>query len=93
MMVTVVETTMMMIPMKSSSMTMTMAMISPLQEGISPADFSLPKSFSLCVVFRLVEAKEYFLDGSSGLRVFGGEVRKGAPVVVGQGLHTTWRHS
>ena len=36
---------MMMIPMKSSVMTMRMAMISPLREGISPADFSLPESF------------------------------------------------
>jgi hypothetical protein len=39
----------MMIPMKSSSMVMTMAMISPLREGISPADFCLPESFSLSV--------------------------------------------
>jgi hypothetical protein len=39
----------MMIPMKSSVMMMTMAMISPLQEAISPADFSLPESFSLLV--------------------------------------------
>jgi hypothetical protein len=39
----------MMIPMKSSAMVMTMAMISPLWEGISPADFCLPDSFSLSV--------------------------------------------
>jgi hypothetical protein len=39
----------MMIPMKSSAMVMTMAMISPLQEGISPADFCLAESFSLSV--------------------------------------------
>jgi hypothetical protein len=38
---------MMMIPMKSSVMVMMMAMISPLQEGISPVDFCLPESFSL----------------------------------------------
>jgi hypothetical protein len=39
---------MMMIPMKSSSMMM--AMISPLREGISPADFCLSESFlSLCI--------------------------------------------
>ena len=37
----------MMIPMKSSLMMMTMATISPLREGISPADGSLPESFSL----------------------------------------------
>jgi hypothetical protein len=41
---------MMMIPMKPSSMTVMMAMISPLSEGISPVDFCLPESFlSLCV--------------------------------------------
>jgi hypothetical protein len=40
---------MMMIPMKSSAMMMTMATISPLREGISPANFSLPESFSLSV--------------------------------------------
>ena len=62
MMVTAVE--MMMIPTKSNSMTVTMAMISPLREEISPADFSLSESFSLSVVFRPVEAAEYFLDGS-----------------------------
>jgi hypothetical protein len=46
----------MMIPMKSSAMMMMMAMIFPLREGISPADFCLPKSFSLSGVFRPVEA-------------------------------------
>ena len=50
-MVLVVEMMMMMITMKSSSMTVTMATISPLREGISPADFSLPESFSLSGVF------------------------------------------
>ena len=72
MMVLVVEMMMMMIPMKSSSMTVTMATISPLREGISPADFSLPESFSLSGVFRLVEAAEYFLDVPPRLRVSGG---------------------
>ena len=73
MMVTVMEMMMMMmIPMKSNVMTMRMAMISPLREGISPVDFSLPESlFSLCG-FRLVEAAEYFLDHSPHLRVSGG---------------------
>ena len=70
-MVLVVEM-MMMITIKSSSMTVTMATISPLREGISPADFSLPESFSLSGVLRLVEAAEYFLDDSSRLRVSGG---------------------
>jgi hypothetical protein len=40
----------MMIPIKSSvMMMMMMATISPLWEGISPADFYLPESFSLSV--------------------------------------------
>jgi hypothetical protein len=46
----------MMIPMKPGAMVMTMATISPLREGISPADFCLPESFSLSGVFRLAEA-------------------------------------
>ena len=58
MMVLVVEM-MMMITMKSSPMTVTMAMISPLREGIFPTDFSLPESFSLSGVFRLAAAAEY----------------------------------
>jgi hypothetical protein len=47
---------MMMIPMKSGAMVMTMATISPLREVISPADSCLPESFSLSGVFRPVEA-------------------------------------
>jgi hypothetical protein len=39
----------MMIPMKFSTMVMTMATISPLREGFFPADFCLPESFSLSV--------------------------------------------
>ena len=70
----------MMIPMKSSSMTVTMAMFSSLREGIYPADFSLPKSFSLSVVFRPAEAAKNFLDDSLGLRVSGGtSMSKGSP--------------
>jgi hypothetical protein len=46
----------MMIPMKSSAMMMMMATISPLREGIFSADFCLPESFSLSVVFRPAEA-------------------------------------
>jgi hypothetical protein len=43
--VPVMEMMTMMIPMKSGTMMMTMATISPLREGISPVDFSLPESF------------------------------------------------
>jgi hypothetical protein len=46
----------MMIPMKSSAMMMTMATISPLRGGISPVDFFLPKSFSLSGVLHPAEA-------------------------------------
>jgi hypothetical protein len=45
---------MMIIPMKSGAMAMTMATISPLREGISPTD--LPESFSLSGVFCPAEA-------------------------------------
>jgi hypothetical protein len=47
---------MMMIPMKSGAMAMTMAMISPLREGISLADSCLPESLSLSGFFRPAEA-------------------------------------
>ena len=67
----VVEMMMMMITMKSSSMTVTMATISTLREGISSTDFSLPESFSLSGVFRLVVAAEYFSGRPPRLRVLG----------------------
>jgi hypothetical protein len=54
--VLVMRVMVMMIPMKSSAMMVTMATISPLREGISPADSCLPKSFSLSGVFRPAEA-------------------------------------
>jgi hypothetical protein len=47
---------MMMIPMMSGAMVMMMATISSLREGISPADFCLPESFSLSGVFHPAEA-------------------------------------
>jgi hypothetical protein len=45
MMIMMMMMMMMMILMKPSLMTMMMAMISPLREGISLADFCLPESF------------------------------------------------
>jgi hypothetical protein len=54
--VLVMEMMMMIIPMKSGVMVMMMAMISPLREGISLADFSLPESFSLSGVLHPAEA-------------------------------------
>ena len=60
---------MMMIPMKSSLMVVLMATISPLREGIPPAEICLPeRSFSLDV-FRPVEAAESFCGRSPSLRV------------------------
>jgi hypothetical protein len=50
------EMVVMMIPMKSGAMAMTMATISPLWEGISLADSCLLESFSLSGVFCPVEA-------------------------------------
>jgi hypothetical protein len=46
----------MMILMKSGVMMMMMATISPLREGISPADFCLLESFSISGVFCPAEA-------------------------------------
>jgi hypothetical protein len=54
--VLVVRMMVMMIPMKFCAMMMTMATISPLREGIFPADSCLPESFSLSGVFRPAEA-------------------------------------
>jgi hypothetical protein len=54
--VLVMEMVVMMIPMKFGAMAMTMATISPLREGISPADFCVPESFSLSGVFCPAEA-------------------------------------
>ena len=85
MMVLAVEM-MMMIPMKSSLMTVTM--ISPLREGISPTDSCLPESFSLSVVFRPVAAAEYFSVCSLCLGFSGDEISEGAVSEVGQGHHT-----
>ena len=63
---------MMMIPMKSSLMVVLMATISPLREGIPPAEICLPeRSFSLGV-FRPAEAVESFCGRPPSLRVSGG---------------------
>jgi hypothetical protein len=53
---------MMMIPMKPGSMTMMMATISPLREGISLGDFFLPESFLSLCVFCPAEAAESISD-------------------------------
>jgi hypothetical protein len=54
--VLVMEMMMMMIPMKSGVMVMTMVTIFHLREGISLTDLCLPESFSLSGVFRSAEA-------------------------------------
>ena len=59
---------MMMIPMKSSSMAVTMASISPSGREFPPADSCLPESFSLSGVFRLVAAAELFSVSLPDLR-------------------------
>jgi hypothetical protein len=66
----------MMIPMKPNSMAMTMAMISPLREGISPADFCLSESFLSLCVFRLAEAAESISDPLA-LRILGRRYTRG----------------
>ena len=68
-MVMMVVMMMMMIPMKSSLMVVLMATISPLREGIPPAEICLPeRSFSLGV-FRLAEAAKSFCGRSPCFRV------------------------
>jgi hypothetical protein len=52
----------MMIPMNSSVMMMTMVTISLLRDGISPADFCLTESFSLSGIFRPTEAAVYISE-------------------------------
>ena len=69
MMVLAVEMVMMMIPMKSSWMTVMMVTISPSGREFPPADFCLSESFSLSVVFRFAAAAEYFCGVSPMLRV------------------------
>ena len=86
--VPVMEMMMMMIPMKSSAMVMTMAMISPLREGISPADFSLPESFSLSVVFASWRRQNISSMALPVLGFLGDEIREGGAPEVGQGGHT-----
>jgi hypothetical protein len=83
---------MMMIPMKPSSMTMRMAMISPLREGISPADFYLPESFLSLCVFCPVEAAESICDPPWVLGFWEDDTHEGAMAGVGQGGHTTRWH-
>jgi hypothetical protein len=91
-MMVMVMVVMMMILMKPTSMTVTMAMISPLWEGISPADLCLPEiSFPLSI-FRPAEAAEYFSDRSPSLRFLEDDIREGALAEVDQGCHTTWQH-
>jgi hypothetical protein len=82
----------MMIPMKPSSMAMTMATISPLREGISLADFCLPESFLSRCVFRPAEAAESISDPPRVLGFQGDHIHEGVLAEVGQGGHTTGWH-
>jgi hypothetical protein len=68
---TVLVAMVMMIPIKPSSMTVMMATISLLWEGISLADFCLPESFFSLCVFRPAEAEDSFYDPPLSLRFSG----------------------
>jgi hypothetical protein len=83
----------MMIPMKPSSMTMTMAMISPLREGIFPADFCLPESFLSVCVFYPAEAAKSISDPPWVLGFWGDDIRERVLAEVGQSGHTTGFHN
>jgi hypothetical protein len=82
----------MMIPMKLSSMTMMMAMISPLREGISLADFCLLESFLSLCVFRPAKVAESISNPLPVLGFRGDDIREGVMAEVGQGGHTTRWH-
>ena len=71
MMVLMMKVMVMMIPMKSISMVVVMAMISPSPGGISPADFCLPESSFLSGVFLPVAATKLFWVPPFLLRVSG----------------------
>jgi hypothetical protein len=80
----------MMIPMKPSSMTVMMAMTSPLREEISPADFCLPESFlSLCVFSASQRRRSISVILSSILGFREDDICEGALAEVGHGGHTT----
>ena len=80
---------MMMIPMKSSLMTVTMVTISPLWEGISSIDFSLPESFSLLRVSVPSRRWNFSWTMYYALGLRGVEVRERGLASVDQGHHTT----
>jgi hypothetical protein len=78
----------MMIPMKSSMMVMMMATISPLREGISPADFCLPESFLSLCVFRPAEVAVSISDSPFDLGFRGRQYTLGGDGRSGPG----WPH-
>jgi len=86
----VVMMMMMMILMKSILMVVLMATISPLREGIPPAEFCLPeRSFSLGV-FRPAEARNLSMVAPQVLGFRGDNIRQRGEPGVDQGGHTTW---
>jgi hypothetical protein len=75
---------MMMIPMKPSSMMVTMAMISPL---------AYRRAFSLCVFFAPQRRRSLFAILPPVLHFREDDIHEGALAEVGQGGHTTWWRS
>jgi hypothetical protein len=82
---------MMMIPMKPSSMAVTMAMISLLREGISLADLCVPESFLSVCFLPWRGSGVYLLSPLPILDFRGDDICEGAMPEVDQGGHTTWR--
>ena len=79
---------MMMIPMKPSLMTMLMATVSPLREGIPPVEICLPeRSFSLGV-FRPRGGGNLSVVAPYVLGFRGEDIGERAEEEVGQGGHT-----
>jgi hypothetical protein len=82
---------MMMIPMKPSSMAMTMAMISPPPGMNFPRRFLPAGELSLCVCFPPRRGGGVYLRSPLVLGFWGDDIREGAMAEVGPGSHTTRR--
>jgi hypothetical protein len=82
---------MMMIPMKPSSMTVMMAMISPSGKEFPRQISAYRRAFSLCVFSAPHRRRSLSAILFLVLGFWGDDIREGTLAEVGQGNHTTWR--
>jgi hypothetical protein len=81
---------MMMIPVKPSSMTVTMAMIPPSGREFPQQIFACRRAFSLSQFSAPQMRRNISLMAPPVLGFWGDDIREGALAKVGQGCHTTW---